>query len=95
MTGEGPADQLLEDELPVLYQSLCEFLKAEGQCLSGFQMHSEVKRGERGQMKSDSQASLITMDKFHVILQCIWIVQLNDVHFISDYIHACLSVHMV
>ncbi|KAI0217774.1 hypothetical protein LSAT2_030479 [Lamellibrachia satsuma] len=29
MTSEGPADQLLEDELPVLYQSLWEFLKAE------------------------------------------------------------------
>ena len=31
-------------------------------------MHAEVRRGERGHMKSDSQALLITMDKLYVIL---------------------------
>ena len=34
-------------------------------------MHSEVRRGERGQMKSDRQALLIIMDKFHAVLQSV------------------------
>ena len=55
----------------VLYQSLREFLKAnafqDSKC-----MHSEVRIGERGQMKSDNQALLVTMDKFHNILQSVF-----------------------
>ena len=35
-------------------------------------MHSEVRRGEIGQMKSDSQALLIKMDEFHVILESVF-----------------------